>query len=361
MGSHVCTMAVPSLLLWVWIAFLQTCLSSPPAGTGLPDSCSSNICSCDTNDEGWFRAYPCNCHWYYQCNKVGNDWNPKMFDCGEWVFDPHQEACIWPELAPPEMCDLPNNCTMATTPPPPTTTPMTCPLPCQTVQNGACYPECCEDEDCSGGLCDSGGSCQLGDCRRGSDCTGYNTLCHEPWQQGADNCEFCDNMDTNQEIGSCQPGCESSDHNMCPPANDMCTGIHGCTNSGATLLKKIHLTTGSCSGCSTDNIEGGAKIHVVATKTECTTENLDHTSAQDYSAQHTAVFESGVDVGLMAQCNNVEVAGGPKSVEITWKGSGTWTPSEVKLEVSRAYFYACTPLTGISQDQTATLTCNDMF
>merc|ERR1712020_326043 len=207
MGSHVCTMAVPSLLLWVWIAFLQTCLSSPPAGTGLPDSCSSNICSCDTNDEGWFRAYPCNCHWYYQCNKVGNDWNPKMFDCGEWVFDPHQEACIWPELAPPEMCDLPNNCT----------------------------------------------------------------------------------------------------------------------------------------------------------KTECITENLDHTSAQDYSAQHTAVFESGVDVGLMAQCNNVEVAGGPKSVEITWKGSGTWTPSEVKLEVSRAYFYACTPLTGISQDQTATLTCNDMF
>merc|ERR1719273_582172 len=94
----------------------------------------------------------------------------------------------------------------------------------------------------------------------------------------------------------------------------------------------------------------GAKIHVVATKTECTTENLDHTSAQDYSAQHTAVFESGVDVGLMAQCNNVEVAGGPKSVEITWKGSGTWAPSEVKLEVSRAYFYACTPLTGISQD-----------
>merc|ERR550525_1294586 len=98
---------------------------------------------------------------------------------------------------------------------------MTCPLPCQTVQNGACYPECCEDEDCSGGLCDSGGSCQLGDCRRGSDCTGYNTLCHEPWQQGADNYEYCDNMDTNQEIGSCQPGCESSDHNMCPPANDI--------------------------------------------------------------------------------------------------------------------------------------------
>merc|ERR1712083_1118965 len=174
MGSHVCTMAVPSLLLWVWIAFLQTCLSSPPAGTGLPDSCSSNVCQCGNSDDGWFLPYPCNCHWYYQCNKVGNDWNPKMFDCGEWVFDPHQEACIWPELAPPEMCDLPNNC-------------------------------------------------------------------------------------------------------------------------------------------------------------------------------------------LMAQCNNVEVAGGPKSVEITWKGSGTWTPSEVKLEVSRAYFYACTPLTGISQDQTATLTCNDMF
>lgn len=280
-----------------------------------------------------------------------------MFDCGEWVFDPHQEACIWPELAPPEMCDLPDDCTAKTT------TPMTCPLPCQTVQNGACYPECCEDEDCSGGLCDSGGSCQLGDCRRGSDCTGYNTLCHEPWQQGADNCEYCDNMDTNQEIGSCQPGCESTEHDMCPAQNDYsCSGKHNCVGGGQTLLRKIHLTTATCQGCSSAaNNEGGAKIHVIATKHDCTTDNLDHPTVRDYSAGHTAVFESGPDVDYMSQCNNAEVAGGPRSIEITWKGSGTWTPSEVKLEVSKAYFYACTPLTPISQDQTATLTCSDMF
>merc|ERR1712080_27343 len=132
----------------------------------------------------------------------------------------------------------------------------------------------------------------------------------------------------------CQPGCESSDHNMCPSSDGICTGAHDCTSTGATLLKKIHLTTSSCSDCSSGNNEGGAKIFVNATKTECTTDNLDHSTVRYYSAGHTAVFESGVavDVGLLAQCNNVEVAGGPKWVDITWKGNGTWTPSEVKLE-----------------------------
>merc|ERR1711970_20985 len=317
-------------------------------GNALPDSCPSDMCPCSAADTGWFLPYPCNCHWYYQCLKDGNNWNPKMFDCGEWVFDPHQEACIWPELAPPEMCDVPDIC-------------KGCPLPCQTMQNGACYPECCEDPDCSGGLCDSGGACQLGNCRKGSDCTGYNTKCHEPWQTGNDNCEYCDNMDTQQEIGSCKPGCENTLHDMCP-SDFSCAGQHNCVSGGSTLLRKIHLATESCQGCSNvANNEGGAKIHVIATRQECTTGNLDHEAVMDYSAGNTAVFESGPDIDDMAECNNAEVAGGPKSVEITWNGSGTWNPSQVKLEVSGGYFYACTPLTPISQDQTATLTCIDML
>ena len=82
-----------------------------------------------------------------------------------------------------------------------------CPLPCQTVVNGECQPECCQDADCPIGmpLCNADGICTDG-CREGHECDGYNRPCHEPWQQGDDNCEYCDNVDTSEEIGQCQPG-----------------------------------------------------------------------------------------------------------------------------------------------------------
>merc|ERR1712110_433095 len=188
------------LLLGVWLASLALVQANyipltGRAGSSLPDSCSSDICQCGNSDDGWFLPYPCNCHWYYQCNKVGNDWSPKMFDCGTWVFDPHQEACIWPELAPPEMCDLPDDCTAKTT------TPMTCPLPCQTV----------------------GGDLTVRD----------TTLC--------------------------------------------------VTNRGSKVPTTVSIVT-----------------------TWTPTKKLDHPTVRDYSAGHTAVFESGPDVDYMSQCNNAE-------------------------------------------------------
>jgi len=236
-----------------------------------------------------------------------------------------------------------------------------CPLPCQTIVNGQCAPECCEDADCSTGeLCDSTGHCQLGDCRKGGDCNGYNTECQDPMESPI-GCEYCDNIDSNAEIGHCKPGCENSLHDMCPnnPAYT-CSGFHTCVAEGGTLLKKIHLATATCAGCAAN--DEGAMLHIAGTKQECDTGNLDHANRPDYAAGDTAVFASAVDVDLMAHCNNAEIAGGPKSVDMTWNGAGTWTPGKVKLEVSRDYFYDCTTPGGfspITNGESVSLACVD--
>jgi hypothetical protein len=41
--------------------------------------------------------YPGNCHWYYRCRLEGDGFEVDLFDCGDWVFDPHQGTCTWPE------------------------------------------------------------------------------------------------------------------------------------------------------------------------------------------------------------------------------------------------------------------------
>merc|ERR1719228_2522794 len=234
-----------------------------------------------------------------------------------------------------------------------------CPLPCQIWENGECGPECCDDEDCTDGLCQNG-ACVLADCRKGSDCDGYNTECHDPWATGDDNCEYCDNMDNDADIGFCQPGCEGENHDMCPDGF-VCNAQHICVNEGSTLLKKIHLSTATCSGCSTTQ-EGGAKMFIHGIKQDCDTHFLDHPSETDYSSGHTAVFQSKVDSESMGECNNAEIAGGPKTADVSWNGVGTWTPSKIKLEVSRDYFYGCTVsggFSGISQGESVTMTCED--
>jgi len=200
----------------------------------------------------------------------------------------------------------------------------------------------------------------LADCRKGSDCDGYNTECHDPWATGDDNCEYCDNMDNDADIGFCQPGCEGENHDMCPDGF-VCNAQHICVNEGSTLLKKIHLSTATCSGCSTTQ-EGGAKMLIQGTKQDCNTHFLDHPSETDYSSGHTAVFQSKVDSESMGECNNAEIAGGPKTADVSWNGVGTWTPSKIKLEVSRDYFYGCTVsggFSGISQGESVTMSCED--
>jgi hypothetical protein len=57
-------------------------------------------CVCEPGDDGWYKPYPGNCHKYYECTQTSNGWEITIFDCGAWVFDPHQAACTWPELMP---------------------------------------------------------------------------------------------------------------------------------------------------------------------------------------------------------------------------------------------------------------------
>jgi len=347
-SAHCPAMSVPRWLVVVCLVCFQFSfiLSSSVIrpGSALPDSCPTSVCKCDQEDDGWYLPYHCNCHWYYQCVKQGNGWATPLFDCGSWVFDPHQESCTFPELVPDELCNNPD-CDK-------------CPLPCQTMGNdGVCKPDCCTDADCPNGLCENG-ACVLGDCRKGSDCDGYPIQCKAPWNSGPNNCEYCDNMDTQATVGTCRPGCEGSSHNMCP-SGLLCAGQHTCVQSGGTTIRKIHLTTQTCTGCSNSNIEGGAKLVIHGRTTECSTGNLDHENARDYSAGHHAEFTSDYDPEDMSMCANADMPGGAKSVKLTWNGAGTWTPSEVKLEVGGEYFYFCSPLQAIAEGETVTIKCSD--
>jgi len=319
-------------------------------GACQPECCEDEDCPDDKplcNADG---ACQLGCRDHQDCQ----DWNGECPSC-QWCDKPGnveigqcKPGCITDDqCAGNEHCDN-HEC-------------IACPLPCQTWENGECGPECCEDDDCTDGLCNNG-ICELGDCRSGSDCNGYNTECHKPWQTGDDNCEYCDNMDNGADIGFCQPGCENGHHDMCP-TDFSCDGQHICVNEGSTLLKKIHLSTATCTGCSTTN-EGGAKIYIQGTKQDCNTHFLDHPAQTDYSSGNTAVFISVVDADSMGECNNAEIAGGPKAADVSWHGVGTWKPSKVKLEVSRDYFYRCTVsggFSGISQGEVVSMSCEDCF
>ena len=99
-------------------------------------------------------------------------------------------------------------------------------------------------------------------------------------------------------------GCDNA-HDMCPGSNE-CDGGHSCVNGGATLIKKIHLTTASCAQCNTaPNQEGGAKLHIESVHQSCITKGLDRAASLDYAAGTTVDFASSTDPEIMAQCNNV--------------------------------------------------------
>jgi hypothetical protein len=62
-------------------------------------------CTCDAtvDIDGFFKPYPGNCHWYYQCVHNPNDpdceWSSVgPYDCGDWAFNPEQASCTWPDL-----------------------------------------------------------------------------------------------------------------------------------------------------------------------------------------------------------------------------------------------------------------------
>ena len=99
-------------------------------------------------------------------------------------------------------------------------------------------------------------------------------------------------------------GCDDA-HDMCPD-NSVCDGTHNCNMEGATLIKKIHLTTATCAQCNpVANQEGGAKVYIDGVRHACTTRGLDRPSTVDYGDKQTADFVSKQDADIMGQCNNV--------------------------------------------------------
>lgn len=173
-------------------------------------------------------------------------------------------------------------------------------------------------------------------------------------------CEYCDNIDSDDEIGSCTEGCENSAHNMCPDPAE-CAGTHSCVTGGSALVLSISLGTATCAGC--DAANEGPKIEIRGKQDHCTTGVLDHANDVDYSNGAAAVFRSGNPQDPMGFCNYAKIRGGAKNATVTWTGAGTWTPSEVKLEIESNYFYLCTSnggFTPIGKDQSVDLQCSDV-
>merc|ERR1711872_266371 len=85
-----------------------TVTTTQSTSTSTPRDCwICDGCTCDesTAIDGFFKPHPESCHWYYQCVHNPNDpeceWSSiGPYDCGDWVFNPEQASCTWPELAP---------------------------------------------------------------------------------------------------------------------------------------------------------------------------------------------------------------------------------------------------------------------
>jgi len=58
-----------------------------------------------------------------------------------------------------------------------------------------------------------------------TDCDGSNVICHEPWAQDPNNCEYCGNIN-GDGIGECLPGCIDNP-DLCPQ-DYICDGNHKC-------------------------------------------------------------------------------------------------------------------------------------
>jgi len=81
--------------------------TNAPTTTTIPDCWICPGCTCDStvDIDGFFKPYPGNCHWYYECVHQPDDpyceWISKgPYDCGDWAFNPEQSSCSWPELVP---------------------------------------------------------------------------------------------------------------------------------------------------------------------------------------------------------------------------------------------------------------------
>ena len=85
-------------------------MTTTPVKTTTKVKTTTSGLSNDCEFDGQTLPYPGDCHKYYVCindDDSSEEYGIEVFDCGEWVFDPNQGSCIWPEvsndLCPPEL------------------------------------------------------------------------------------------------------------------------------------------------------------------------------------------------------------------------------------------------------------------
>ena len=180
------------------------------------------------------------------------------------------------------------------------------------TDNNVCL-ECLKDSDCPDDkpICDTDNNVCIEGCKVDENCVGYNEKCNGDYTADGASCFYCD---LTSDVGNCAPGCV--DNGNCD-GTDVCNGQHRCTEQGgANNLANITFTTESCSGCSSNAIEGGLKLTLKGEQstsgpTSCSTEGLDHTNKIDYAAKTDAVFKGEEDKDILDNCYLV-------SLEITY-------------------------------------------
>merc|ERR1711963_816387 len=66
-----------------------------PPTTSTSTTGPSDQCTYD----GQKLSYPGDCHKYYRCEQQNDgSFKVRVYDCGDWAFDPNQGSCVWPGM-----------------------------------------------------------------------------------------------------------------------------------------------------------------------------------------------------------------------------------------------------------------------
>ena len=80
--------------------------TTPRSTTTTPTTTTGDCPACQCTYVGEMLPYPGDCHKYYRCLKdAGGEFYVELYTCGDWVFDPNQASCTWPEQAAADLCN----------------------------------------------------------------------------------------------------------------------------------------------------------------------------------------------------------------------------------------------------------------
>jgi len=225
---------------------------------------------------------------------------------------------------------------------------------CDSV-SGECY-ECVSDADCSGDKPD----CDLTDHVCKAECT-KDTDC-----DASDYCSCHGLRDDCPSGGACVGGCRGvgSPCTMPSGGNGVCNGQHDCIAGGALILTKLTVATKDCAGCNSLKAESGATITMTTQPPlgdiSCTTDVLDKAGQTDYAAGAEAAF---TDAPSLSQCFQISLSSKVTNFEVSWSGTGTWTPEKFELErnFGEDWPFCCynTGELSLSDGQKQTFSCED--